>query len=372
MIAALRVLMRGGLARYAVRGVSEVSHLEAELCATIGVQHGLGVNSGTSALICALVGAGVGPGDEVLVPAYTWVSSAAAALAVGAVPVLVEIDQSLTIDPADLRRKITPHTRAIIPVHMLNLVCDMEAVMRIASDHGLIVIEDASQAVGVTWRGRRVGSIGHAGVFSFHQNKNIQSGEGGALLTNDRQIDDRARMYHDVGSYIREGFVPGSEPPLVGVNYRMPELAAAILRPQLRALDRTLERMRARRGHVLDQLSRSRTFTARICPHHDASTAVGLAVYFDEPEIALEFAAVKGISRLIDTGRHVYTNWQSIRGKRPIHPALDPHAWAHRSIDMGQDSCPKTLEILARTCAIHLAPELPQPAYRMAVRRMVR
>ena len=372
IIAALRVLLRGGLARYATSGISEVSRLESELASTIGVTHALCVNSGTSGLICSLVAAGGGPGDEVLVPAYTWVSSAAAALAVGAVPVLVEIDESLTIDPNDLRRKVTPHTKAIIPVHMLNLVCDMESIMAIAAHHHLFVIEDACQAVGLTWRGQRAGAIGHIGVFSFQQNKNIQAGEGGAVLTNDSALETRARQYHDIGSYIRAGVARTDEPPLVGVNYRMPEISAAILRPQLRALDRKLERMRRRRAEAIERLSRSKSFSINVCPHHDPATAVGLAVRFDDAETARAFASVPGINRLIDTGRHVYTNWESVRGKRPVHPALDPYAWAHRDIEFGPDTCPKTLDILARTCTINLVPDLPTPAYRLALQRMVR
>jgi dTDP-4-amino-4,6-dideoxygalactose transaminase len=373
MLAAMRVLMRGGLARYAVRGVSEVTRFEEELCRTIGVRRALGVNSGTSGLICALVAAGIGPGDEVLVPAYTWVSSAAAVLAAGAVPILVEVDQSLTIDPVDLRNKITPYTKAVMPVHMLNLVCDMASILAVASEHQLIVVEDACQAIGLTWQGRRVGSIGHVGVFSFQQNKNIQSGEGGAVLTNDDRIYARAAMQHDVGNFMREGRFQSDEPMFVGVNYRMPEIAAAILRPQLRQLDRQLEKARQRRAYVLDQLSRSRNFTFQVCPHHDPASAVGLAVYFDQPEAAREFATVLGITRLIDTGRHVYTNWEALIGRHPAHPALDPYAWAHRPIErVGPDTCPQTLAILERTCMINLLPDLPTPAYRMAVRRMVR
>src|SRR5215218_7926060 len=128
---ALRVLAGGELARYHTAKVSEVQLFEKELSQFMGVQHSLGVNSGTSALICALVGCGIGPGDEVIVPAYTWVATAAAPLAVGAVPVLAEINWTLTIDPEDLRKKISPHTKAIIVVHILNVVCDMDAIMAI-------------------------------------------------------------------------------------------------------------------------------------------------------------------------------------------------------------------------------------------------
>lgn len=371
VVSAMRVLLRGDLARYTTRGTSEAKLFEEELARKLGVRHALGVNSGTSGLICALVGAGIGPGDEVLVPAYTWVSSAAAPLAVGAVPVLVEIDETLTIDPEDVVRKLSPHTKAIIPVHMQNLVCNMDALMRIANERGLTVIEDACQAVGVNYRGRRVGSIGHAGVFSFQQYKNIQSGEGGAILTNDERIYARARMYHDVGSYIRQGRVETDEPLFVGVNCRMPELSAAILRPQLKRLDAKIDRLRAHRLLAIERLSRVRDTRFKISPHHDTPDAAGLAILFDDPDEARAFAArSRGVTRLIDTGRHVYTNWESVRGRRPVHPKLDPYAWAHREIEFDEKTCPKTLEILARTCVIPLRPEFPTPLYRLWLERM--
>jgi len=367
--AALRVLAKGDLGRYYARGTSETARFENELGSFTASDHALAVNSGTSALICALVGAGIGPGDEVLVPAYTWVSTAAAPLAVGAVPVLVEIDESLTIDPDDIERKITPHTKAIIPVHMINLVSDMDPIMALAAQHDLVVIEDACQAIGLRYRGRRVGSIGHAGVFSFNQHKNIKSGEGGALITDDERLHARASIYHDVGSYEREEQVSYDEPVFVGVNYRMPELSAAILRPQLARLDRQLARRRERRQFVLEQLHESLpSFTVN--PHHDESDATGLAISFDDPDAARSFGDRKGARRLIDTGRHVYTNWQPILAKRSFDPRFDPYAWAHRSFDDEADACPATLDILARSCTVELAPELPTPAFRLAVRQL--
>lgn len=370
MAAAMRVLARGDLGRYTTRFPSEVLALERELAEYVGVRQALGVNSGTSALICALVGAGVGPGDEVLVPAYTWVSSAAAPLAAGAVPVLVEVDETLTIDPRDIERKITPKTKAIVCVHMLNLPCDMDAIMAIAKKHALIVVEDACQAVGVTYRGRRVGSIGHVGAFSFNAHKNIQSGEGGAVLTDDPKIYARAIMYHDVGSYIREGRAQTDEPLFVGVNYRMPELAAAILRPQLRRLDAQLKSRRRRRQYALEKLAQPGA-RCRVSPHHDAESAVGLTVIFEDPEHAKRFSTAKGVVRLLDTDRHVYTNWASVLSRRFAHPKLDPYVWAGRDEAISEETCPKTLDILARTCSVQLLPEIPMPAYRLVVRRMV-
>jgi dTDP-4-amino-4,6-dideoxygalactose transaminase len=366
------VLLRGDLARYTTRGPSEAQRFERELASAMGVQHALGVNSGTSGLICALVGAGIGPGDEVLVPAYTWVSSAAAALAVGAVPVLVEIDETLTLDLTDLAAKITPNTKAIIPVHMQNLVCDMDGILKLARAHGLKVVEDACQAIGVRYKGTPVGAIGDVGVFSFQQYKNIHSGEGGAIVTNDARTYNRARMYHDVGSYTRSGRVETEEPLFVGVNLRMPEISAAVLRPQLKLLNARIARLRAHRKLAIERLGRSR-YRSRfeICPHHDPEAAAGLSVYFRDPEEAREFAAAsRGITRLIDTGRHVYTNWESLQGWQPMHPKFDPYAWARASAKIGPESCPKTVEILSRTCLIPLRPEFPTVVYRTWLTRM--
>ena len=370
MAATVRVLGRGELSRFTGGDRSEVARFETELAEHTGTRHALAVNSGTSALVAALVGAGVGPGDEVLVPAYTWVSTAAAALAVGAVPVLVEIDGSMTMDPADLSERITPRSRAVLPVHMGNHVADMDAIMDVAAENGLLVVEDACQAIGVSYRGRRVGSIGHAGCFSFNQQKNIRAGEGGALVTNDPALFDRAAMFHDVGSYERAGFAGAEDDLIVGVNLRMPELSAAVLRPQLAVLDAQVARRRRHRAIMLDALASRVGAGLRPVPHHDQAQAAGLAVAFDSPGAAARFGANRGVHRLVDTGRHVYTNWRSLRARNPLHPALDPYAAVDAEIDHGPDACPRTLEILARTCAVDLAPELPTPAFRLLARRI--
>jgi len=275
------------------------------------------------------------------------------------------------MDPNDIIRKITPRTKAIIPVHMLNLVCDMDKIMEIANGHGLMVIEDASQAVGGVYKGRRVGSIGHAGAFSFTQHKNIKSGEGGALVTNNERLYVRAAMYHDVGSYTREDSYQSEEPLLVGVNLRMPELAAAILRPQLRRIDAQLSRRRKRRRLIINELRRS-ALSPTVSPHNDPYSAAAITVYFDDPNVALSFASSRGVTRLIDTDRHVYTNWQSILGRRSAHPALDPYRWAACDAGITPEGGLATLEILKRTCTFNLLPEVPMPAFRMLVRRMVK
>lgn len=367
--AAVRVLAKGDLGRYSAGGSSVTKKFEREIADATGVQHALAVNSGTSALICALVAAGIGPGDEVLVPSYTWVSTAAAPLAVGAVPVLVDVDESATIDPLDIRRKITPHTRAIIPVHMINLVCDMDAIMAIAAEHDLVVIEDACQAIGVRHRGRRVGSIGHLGAFSFNQMKNLRCGEGGVVLTDNNDWHTRAEMFHDVGHYERADRAATDVPLIVGQNLRMPELSAAVLRPQVRRLDRQLTKRRAMREILIEAVDAS-TFDAKVSPHHAPDEAVGVAFTFTDPDEATRFGAAKGARRLIDSGRHVFTNWQSVVSKRPVDPRRDPHQWAHREIRYDEEWCPATLPILATTCTVEIAPEIPLRVFKTMVKRM--
>ncbi len=367
MAAAVNTLGRGRLARYAAVGTSNTDRFERELAAFTGAQYVRAMNSGTNALVCALVGLGVGPGDEVLVPAYTWVSSATAAVVVGAVPVLVDIDDSLTIDPEDLRRKITPRSKAIVPVHMLNLVCDMDRIMAIAREHDLVVVEDACQAVGVTYRGQRVGTIGDAGAYSFQQAKNIKSGEGGAVLTDSERVHVRATMFHDVGHYIRSDKSTFDEPPFIGFNMRMPELASAILRPQLRRLDRQLARRRERREMIIELLAERPDVT--IVPHHDEPNAVGLAVSFATGEEASRFAASRLANRLIDTGRHVYTNWQPLLARRTFDARIDP--WADSKVEYPLDACTRTLDILERTCSVSLDPDVPMPVMRRFARQMV-
>lgn len=366
IIAAGWTLGRGQLARYGGTGTSATARFERELSEHTGATYALAVNSGTSALTAGLVGLGVGPGDEVLVPSYTFVASAAAVLGAGAVPVLVDIDDSLMIDPADVRRKIGERTRAIMPVHMLNHVCDMDAIMAIADEHDVWVVEDAAQAVGATYRGRKVGTIGHAGAFSFNQQKNIKSGEGGALLTDDARVYTRAAMFHDVGNYMRGDESVHDEPLFAGYNLRMSELTSSVLRPQLARLDRLMRKRHDRRAQVLEVLEGCRTVVP--VPHRDPDAAVGVAVRCDTPEQATELQELRGVVRLYDTGRHVYTNWEPVLVKRAHHPRIDPWAWAYGdAADAPRVDCPATVGILQRSCGITIDPEIPGPLFRRMV-----
>ena len=256
-----------GEVRRAFRGQSTsffdgeaVHELETLLAQRFGTRHALACSSGTAALHTALMAVGVGPGDEVIVPALTYVATALAALHTSAEVRLAEPDpRTWNIDPGSIRAAITPRTKAIIPVHMGGVACDMDAIMAIAQERDLFVIEDAAHAHGATWRGRALGSIGHLGCFSFGSPKTITTGEGGAILTDDPELARQARIAMNLGECTPEG-VPSMELEdfrpeerldyvRVGWNYRMSVAQAALGVGQLKRFD-GIRDARARAGRI--------------------------------------------------------------------------------------------------------------------------
>lgn len=343
-----RVLASGCLMQSEDDGRSFTSRFQTALASKMGVKHALILNSGTSGLITALAAAGIGPGDEVLIPAYTWVSTAIAPLAVGAIPILVDIDETLTIDPEDLERKVTPYSKAIIPVHMVNQVCCMDTIMEIAKRHELIVVEDACQAVGVTYKGRRVGSIGDFGVFSFNHYKNISSGEGGAILTNNSGFFDRANVYHDVGSHFVK-FIENSY-DFTGSNLRVSDLTGAVLHAQLGKLDGHLAHLRRVRAKKLNS---ARFAGLKPSPHHDVQDAVGLTFLFDSAEEANRCASKnRDVVVIADIKKYDYLNWLPVLENCRDDPRKDPFRLTKRPIKYLPGMCSRTTDLLSRSCLV--------------------
>lgn len=364
--AVARVIESGKLFRYHDPEGGEAALFEKELAEKLGTTHAIGVTSGTAALICGLVGLGVGPGDEVIVPGYTFMASAIAVLAAGAIPIIAEVDESLTIDPADVERKIGPRTKAVMPVHMCGLPCNMDAIMEVAQRRHLLVLEDLCQADGGSYKGKRLGSIGHAGGMSFNFYKIMTSGEGGAVVTSDRVVYERALIYHDGGSVFRPHAAQIGVHFFAGTNFRTNEIMAAILRVQLSRLDEMLERMRGQKQRFVEKLSGHPNL--RCIPYHDLGGDCGTTVFFqfDAEEQARAFAGVlseKGIgaSLPIDSGRHVYCNWEPVMEKRGGHHAfVDPFQMPENRgcrMDYAKDMCPQTLRVLARTVGTGTHPD---------------
>lgn len=372
-----KVIESGKLFRYAGGQVAtQTATFEKSLAAKIGVKHALATSSGTASLICAMAGLGIGPGDEVIVPAYTFIATALAPLAVGAVPIITEVDETLTLDPADVERKITRYTKAIIPVHMLGLPCHMQAIMRIARKHKLLVIEDAAQSCGGSYGGRRLGSMGHAGAFSFNHYKIISCGEGGAVVTNDRAIHQRAMICHDGGCVFFDQKAAAEKPPLfAGTNFRVSEIQSAILNVQLGRLDGILKTLRARRAAMAGILAKAQSFRLSASNDADGSCGTHLPLLFKSEKAACDFVArhkaVCWVFRPFDTGRHVYSNWEAILKQTTHHPKWNPWQMARRKIKQTANGCPRTLDILKWTVVVGVPFGKTLPQVRTLARQML-
>jgi dTDP-4-amino-4,6-dideoxygalactose transaminase len=232
--AALRVLRsRSPFRYYGVDLQGEVQAFEAEFASFLGVTHCLATNSGTGSLHVALAALGVGPGQEVIVPAYMWVSVVAAVVNLGAIPRLADIDVTFCLDPAAEEAKITPRTSGIIAVHMSGAPANIEAIKKVAQKHGRFLLEDCAQCAGGSVNGKKVGTFGDMAIFSFQMNKNMTSGEGGCVVTNDERLYNRAVACHDTG-YARDSdgraILDRLDLCLWGRGYRLDELRASILR----------------------------------------------------------------------------------------------------------------------------------------------
>ena len=237
-----RVIRSNALFRYGVGG--ECDRFEARYAKFLGVKHFALAASGSNALVAAMTAVGLGPGDEVIIPAHTYMATATSVLAVGAIPLIVDVDESVTIDPKAIEAAIGPRTRAVVPVHMWGAACDMDAIMEVARRHDLIVIEDACQGVGGGYEGRKLGSIGHIGAFSFNYYKNMTCGEGGGVAINDDLLAERARCAIDPCHFYWLGRDDAVN-PFSSNGARASELMGAMLNVQLDRLDGMIGAMRA-------------------------------------------------------------------------------------------------------------------------------
>jgi dTDP-4-amino-4,6-dideoxygalactose transaminase len=290
----------------------KVYGFERELAALCGVKHALATTSGSASLIASLLALGLGPGDEVIVPAYTFVATYSAIIFCGAVPVLAEIDESLNLDPGDVERRIGARTKAILPVHMLGNPCDMAAILAIAEKHGLLVIEDACQATGGSYRGRRLGSLGRIGAFSLNVFKTITAGDGGAVVTDDTDLYHRAFAVHDQGHLpLRTGVEVGAR-SILGLNFRMNELTGAVALAQLRKLDAILATLRDKKARFKSQITAIPGVRFRTLPDPEGDCATLCTVIFDAAARAARVAAQLGTTTVDRSGWHVYANMEHV------------------------------------------------------------
>jgi dTDP-4-amino-4,6-dideoxygalactose transaminase len=368
--AVLRVLRSKRLFRYygPEEGPSEVAELERSFSERLGTAHALAVSSGTTALASALAALGVGPGDEVIVPAYTWIATAAAVTAVGAVPVVAEVDDSLTLDPADAESRITERTRVLLPVHMRGAPADMDAILDLARRHGLRVLEDAAQALGASYHGRRLGTIGDAGAYSLQFNKILTAGEGGMVATDDRVLHERALMYHDVAASQRSELDPGQT--FVGITCRMSELQGAVARVQLERLEEILSTMRTRKGAIKEGIADvARDHEVEFRRLNDEAGDAALALILLLPNVAQARYAAEALAAEGVRGANLFQ-----RDRRDYHvayhwaPILDQRSWSETTpwdrhpapVRNDPETWPNSLDLLERSLQVHVSPELSE------------
>lgn len=329
----LAVIEENALTSSARDGGKRVRDFEALMKDYLGCRHVIAVNSGTAALHAALLAAGIGPGDEVLLPSFTFVATANVVVASGARPVFVDINKDdYTIDVSDVKKKITRKTKAVIPVHLYGHPCDMDALSELAGKKSLAVIEDACQSLGSTYRKRQTGTLGEMGCFSLYASKVLTSGEGGAIATDDSRLAEKLKTIRN------HGMVEGYDTRVLGLNLRLPELAAAIAKAQMKKLPAMLA-ARRRNAELLSGLLKDKValpqedagrvfnwylYTVRFASGaaRDAAKAalqkegIGATVYYDPPVHHTPFYRKLG-------AKLPATDWCARRVlSLPVHPGV--------------------------------------------------
>lgn len=318
----LEVLETGVLFRYEFaekrKGVYKVAEFENRFAEYCGAKHAQAVSSGTAALRVAMASLGISPGDAVITQGFTFVATWEAILDTGAIPVFAEVDESLTMDPRDLEQKITPQTKAIIPVHMLGAPARIDEIVAIADKHGIPVIEDTAQACGGTFKGRRLGTFGTMGIFSFDPVKTITTGEGGMIITDDPALYQNSAEYHDHGHDHNPELDRGLESRrFIGMNYRMTELQGAIGLAQLAKLDAIIAEQKRHKAAIKTALEKVDGVTFRDIPDREGDTATFLAFFLPDGEAARKFNGVlagekAGAIYFKDNTWHFYPKWEHL------------------------------------------------------------
>lgn len=343
----LEVLESGYLFRYGrvddPKFLQKTIKFEQKFAEFCGVKHALATSSGTGSLLVSLLALGLKPGDEVIVPAYTFVASYTSTIFAGLVPVLAEIDDSLTLDPTDIERRITPRTKAIMPVHMLGNPCKMDAIMEIARKHNLLVLEDACQAGGGSYRGRRLGSIGNMGAFSLNVFKTISSGDGGVVVTDDAELYEKAFGYHDQGHKPFRSGVEVGRRDILGLNFRFNELLSAVALAQLSKIDKIVATLHDKKNKFKALIGDIPGIRFRTLNDSEGECATLCTILFDDPQHAAKVGRTLGAMTIENSGWHVYANMEHVN--RHLESVGQPH---------GKGAYPQTDAILARAMNISI------------------
>ena len=328
------VLETGILMRYGFDGprknIWKAKELEQAICSTFGVQYAQLTSSGTAALTTAMAALGIGYGDEVIMPAFTFVASFEAVISVGAIPVMVDVDETLTLDPAAVRKAITPKTKCIMPVHMCGSMADMDALKAICKEHNLLLLEDACQSIGGTYHGKHLGTIGDAGTFSFDFVKTMTCGEGGVVLTNNQDVYTKCDGYTDHG-HDHTGADRGADlHPFIGYNYRISELHAAVGLAQIKKLPDFLEIQKRNHTILKNLLTAIPEISFRSVPDPQGDSCTFLSWFLPNKEITANLVSIMKTEGILagnfywfDNNWHYIRKWDHLKNSITLN-ALSP------------------------------------------------
>ncbi|MBI3717404.1 MAG: DegT/DnrJ/EryC1/StrS family aminotransferase [Sphingobacteriales bacterium] len=330
------VLETGILMRYGFdgprKGIWKSKELEEAICKTFGCNYAQLVSSGTAALTTAISALGIGAGDEVIMPSFTFVASFEAVLSVGAIPVMVDIDESLTLNPEAVRKAITPKTKCVMPVHMCGSMADLDALQAICKEHNLILLEDACQSIGASYKGKMLGSIGDAGTFSFDFVKTMTCAEGGVVMTNKEDVYIKSDGYSDHG-HDHKGADRGADlHPFIGYNFRISELHAAIGLAQIKKLDTFLSIQKKNHAQLKSILSTVPEISFRVIPDPNGDSCTFLSWFLPTEEITRAVVAdlkeqgiLAGNFYWYDNNWHYIRKWDHLKNSitlNALHPDL--------------------------------------------------
>ncbi len=361
--ALMEVIETGYLFRYGDKSdpkfLAKVWRLEQEVSKYLGIPYTVAVNSGTMALWIALGAIGIGPGDEVIVPGYTFIASITSIIYARAVPVLTEIDRSLTLDPEDVKKKITPRTKAIMLVHMLGNPGRVDEIKEIARSNGISLIEDCAQAFGVKYKGKYVGHFGDFGTYSFNVFKTITAGDGGMVATNSRKLYERAFAIHDQGHLpLRQGVERGSR-TVIGLDCRMTELSAAVLLAQLKKADMMKKLLKENKKRFKEGIKDIKGLSFRDLPDPEGELGTLLTVFLPDEKTARKVGDALGCGVVADSGWHVYNNMEHVLGQMVVDSTGCPFTCPYYrekggSMEYSRGMLPRTDALISRAINISI------------------
>jgi len=342
----------------------KVLQFEKEFAARMGVKYALGVTSGTAALQCAMAALEVGPGDEVILPSWTWHSCFNAVVLAGALPVCAEIDESFNLDPEDIERHITSQTKVILAAHLQGNPCYMQRVMEIARKHKLRVLEDCAQSVGASYQGKPLGSMGDVGIYSLQLNKTITAGEGGAIVTSNAALFERAARFHDLGGLRGPHEQELGKAQLewfIGTNFRMNEFTGGVLLAQTRKLDRIVAAVRGNAAMVYEGVRDLPGIRFR--RRYDEPGEIGSGVFMDFGTKArrdqfVNAMRAENVPATGPGGSVVLPLQPHVMAKKTVHPQWPSFTSERgRAIRYGAETCPRTVDVLGRFGGVMMDPK---------------